>query len=128
MKELVDKLGFIEREISLKRGDFSVFALLLREDAPDKWDLVVAAPWLERDKKSGLEVLTRKLRASLSSDELISLSRIVLLDEKDPTLEAIHRAVSVEHGNVEIYQSNFFGLEIKHGYVITSKKHKGKRA
>jgi hypothetical protein len=47
MKEFIDKYIELERSISYEKGDFSLFALFLREDAADIWDLVVAAPWIE---------------------------------------------------------------------------------
>ncbi len=37
-------------EIARKKGEFTLFALLMRADAPGTWDLVVSAPWLESGK------------------------------------------------------------------------------
>ncbi len=61
----------------------------------------------------------------LDKDELISLSRIVLLDKDNPVVEAVNRAFSVEHGQVECKDCNFFGLQLKHAYIITSKGQNG---
>jgi hypothetical protein len=122
MKQLVEKLVAMEREISEERGTFALFALFLREDALDKWDLVASAPWLEEDKKESLAYLSDRLRSHLTHEELLSFSRIVLIDRDNPFLEAIRRAVSQEHGIVEVKDSNFFGLEISHAYIITSKR------
>jgi hypothetical protein len=44
MKELLGKFVELEQRLSQERGEFSLFALFLREDASDKWDLVVSAP------------------------------------------------------------------------------------
>lgn len=122
MKQLIEKLVFLERQISAEKGEFSLFAFFLREDAQNKWDLVVSAPWIKADKKETLDYFAKLLRSSLDIQELLSLSRIVLIDINNPGLEAIHKAVRVEHGTVEIKDSNFFGLDIKHVYIITSKK------
>ncbi len=126
MKQLVEKLVGMEREISEERGTFALFALFLREDALDKWDLVASAPWLEEDKKESLVYLSDRLRSHLTHEELLSFSRIVLVDQDNPFLEAIkkaiQKAVSLEHGIVEVKDSNFFGLEISHAYIITSKR------
>lgn len=122
MKQLVEKLVAMEREISEERGTFALFALFLREDALDKWDLVASAPWLEEDKKESLAYLSDRLRSHLTQEELLSFSRIVLIDRDNPFLEAVQRAVSSEHRDVEVKDSNFFGLEISHAYIITSKR------
>jgi len=47
MKELVEKPRKLEAEIAAEKGPFLLFALFLRQDAADRWDLVVAAPWIE---------------------------------------------------------------------------------
>jgi hypothetical protein len=122
MNEFVTKLAEEERAMSQERGAFTLFALFLREDAPDRWDLLVAAPWIERDKKDGLEYVAKRLQRSLTAGELVLLSRIVIIEEDNPGLNALRQAFNIEHGRAEIRDSNFFGLPIKHAFVITSSK------
>ncbi len=120
MKQMIEKLAALEQHIATEKGEFSLFALLLREDAEDKWDLLVAAPWLETDKKEGLAYLVDKLRPQLTAQELLSLSRIVLLEKGNPVLEALHRMIQVQHGMGEVRDGIVFGVPIKHAYLITS--------
>ena len=122
MKDLVNKFVELERRLTEEKGDFSLFALFLREDAVDKWDLIVAAPWIEADRKEALAYIAKQIQAAFKPDELTRLSRIVLIDQANPALEAINRAISIEHGSADVQNSNFFGLQIKHGYIITSQR------
>jgi hypothetical protein len=122
MKEFVDHLIKLERLLSDKKGAFNLFALFLREDAPDKWDLVMAAPWLERNKPDTLKYVVEELQKSLRKHELLKLSRIVIFDQRNPGLDSFQRAYHIEHGNMEIRNSNLFGLQIKHAYLITSRR------
>jgi hypothetical protein len=122
MKEFVDRFVDLERKLSLEKGEFALFALFLRDDALDKWDLVVAAPWIESDRKTALSYITNQIQAAFKPDELTRLSRVVIVDEANPALDAINRAIRIEHDIADIQNSNFFGLQIKHGYVITSQK------
>jgi len=122
MKEFVDHLVKIERSLSEKKGAFNLFALFLREDAPDKWDLLIAAPWLERNRPDALRYIAQALQKSLRKDELLKLSRIVIIDQENPALDALQSAIHVEHGDTEIQNSNFFGLQIRHAYLITSRR------
>ena len=122
MKEFIDKLRLLETEISQKKGDFSLFALLLREDAQNKWDLVASASWFWIDKMKTLDYLAKKLRSGLTSDEFLTLSRIVLIEESDPTLHALQQAFQVHHSLIEVQDCNLFGLQIQHAYIITSKR------
>lgn len=121
MNEFFKKFAYIEKEISKTKGEFELFAVFLREDAPDKWDMVIAAPWLKKEDRNSLEYITVVVKKYLKED-LLKLSRIVVLDNIHPALKAIHGAISVNHGSAEIQNSNFFGLQIKHGYIVTSNK------
>ncbi len=120
MRELLDKLKLLESRLSKEKGNFRLFALFLREEAEDKWDIVVSASWLESNNKESFNYLARELKSSITNQELLLISRIVVLDEGNPGLEAINRAFHVEHGLAEVRDSIFFGLQIKHAYIITS--------
>ena len=122
MKDIVEKLAAVEKRVSEEKGPFSLYALFLREDAPDKWDLVVSAPWFHSGDKKTLDYLTGQIQSSLKPHELIMLSRVVVVEPTDRAVSAIHRAVNIEHGDVEVKDSSFFGLPIKHAYIITSQK------
>jgi len=120
--ELATKFTALEADISAERGDFALFALFLREDTSDRWDLIVSAPWASADQKGSLDYLIDKIKADLGAQDLNQLSRIVFVDPKDNAVASMNRAVQVEHGSVEIRDSNFFGLPIKHAFIITSKR------
>lgn len=122
MKQSIDKFISIEKELSEEKGEFNLFALFLREDAANKWDLLVSADWINENKSDSLNLISKKLQSNLEKKDLVQLSRIVLIEEDNPGLTAFHNSVNIEHGSVEIQDSNFFGLEIKHAYVITSKR------
>jgi hypothetical protein len=121
MREQVEKLQNVEKILSESKGQFELFALFLREDAPNKWDLLISADWARADKKASINAIVREIRKVLSDQELLMLSRIIILDKDDAALKAIHKAVQVENGITEISDSNFFGLAIKHAYLIASR-------
>ncbi len=123
MKDLIAEFREIELLISTEKGAFNLFALFLREDSPNKWDLVVSAPWIKAHDKETLDYFAKHLRSRLETGELIALSRVVLLDQGNLGLEAVHKALSIEHGTAEVKDSNFFGMQIKHGFIITSRRH-----
>ena len=120
--ELTENFRRLESEIASKKGDFALFALFLREDVPDRWDLIVSAPWASADKKAALDYLVGKIKSDLPPENLTSLSRIVFFDPHEPQVEALNKAFHVEHEVVEVRDSNFFGLPIKHAFIITSKR------
>lgn len=121
MKELVDKLSAIERETSLEKGDYNLFALFLREDSPNKWDILVSANWIDENKEKALKYLAQKIQTEFTSEELVQIARIVIIEGENPALPALQQSIDTEHGTAEIKDSNFFGLQIKHAFLITSK-------
>jgi len=124
MKELLQRFVDLEKALSEERGGVSLFALFLREDAVDKWDLVLAAPWINGDRKGALSYVTKKLQETFTPDEMSLISRIVLIDLENPAVEAVNQAVAIRHGQAEVRDSNFFGLQIKHAYIIHSERRK----
>jgi hypothetical protein len=109
-------------ELSAERGEFALFGLFLREEALDKWDLVISAPWLEEGKLKALGEFVEKAVSIVGEQELLALSRIVTLNHDDPNLDAILNAVEVEDDPLELWNTSFFGLEIKHAYILRAKR------
>lgn len=122
MKDKLERFIKLERRIAKEKGEFSLFALFLREEAPDKWDLVVAAPWMAADRSKALGYLAEQIKGELKPLELTQLSRVVIVDQHSPALAALNRAMRVEHEFAEVENRSFFGLQIKHGYIITSQQ------
>lgn len=122
MKKLVEKLLKVELRLSQERGAFELFALFLREDSPDRWDLLISSAWVAENKSEAIRLIVTKLKKVLSPNELIAISRVVTIDRGNPALDALHSAVQVEHSIAEVKNSNFFGLNIVHAYLITCKK------
>lgn len=44
VSELTERFAQLESELSKEKGEFVFFALFMREDVPDRWDLIVSAP------------------------------------------------------------------------------------
>jgi hypothetical protein len=120
----IEKFRRVMQDMGAERGEFVFFGLLLREEAPDKWDLVISAPWLEVDKLKALREFVEKATAILGSQELLTLSRIVTLNPDDPHLNAILQAIQVDNGPLELWNPDFFELDIKHAYILRAKRPK----
>lgn len=107
MRELLEKFVELERGLAEEHGQFSLFALFLREDSTDKWDLVVAAPWIEENRKEGLAQISNRVQQAFVPEELSRLSRVVLIDDFNPALKAMPQALHSQHGTNEVRDSNF---------------------
>ena len=74
------------------------------------------------DKQKTLDYFISEISSSLGAQDLTNLSRIVLIDPDDVAVQNLNRTIRVEHGGVEVRDSSFFGLPIKHAFIITSKR------
>jgi hypothetical protein len=121
-RELSEKFRELESRIAEEKGGFALFALFMREDAPDRWDLIVSAPWVGSDKRNAVDYFVTQIKSRLGERDLTNLARIVVVDPHDAAVEALNRAVQIEHGGVEVRDSNFFGLPVKQAFIITSRR------
>ncbi len=119
--ELRDKFAKLESDISAAKGDFAFYALFAREDLPDRWDLMISAPWASADRTGAIEYFVARIKTDIEPDALVKLSRIIIIDPEEASMQKLNRTIRVEHGAVEVRDTDFFGVPIKHAYIITSK-------
>ena len=81
----LEKLRLVMDEVTEEKGPFTLFGLFLREDAPNKWDLVVSAPWLEHGKLKALGEFAEKLAVGVGEQAVMELSRIVTVSQRGPS-------------------------------------------
>ncbi|RKZ45574.1 MAG: hypothetical protein DRR16_28175 [Candidatus Parabeggiatoa sp. nov. 3] len=126
MNELIQKMLKIEKYLVRQKGDFQLFALFLREGSPGKWDVLVSAKWIDADKQQALKIITEQLTTQLNKDELISLSRVVVINKDNEEIPAINQLISEKNQVTEIYEKHFFGLDIKQAFLIPSSRKKSR--
>lgn len=128
MKTIVEKLAALERRLSEEKGPFRLFALFLRENSHNRWDLVVAAPWLDSRKRADLDFIAGLVSSELEGKEVVNLSRVVILDNDNEEIDRVAQVageianrVYLEGKVVELTNCVFFGLEIRHAYLIATR-------
>jgi hypothetical protein len=127
MNELIQKMVKIEKYLANQNGDFRLFALFLREGSPGKWDVLVSARWIDANKQQALKIITEQLTTKLNKNELMSLSRVVVIKNDNEALTAINKFMPLKNGITETHDNHFFGLDIKQAFLISSKTEHNKR-
>ena len=124
MNKLNHKMVKIEKYLANQNGEFQLFALFLREGSPGKLDVLVSARWIDANKQQALKIITEQLTTKLNKEELISLSRVVVIDIDNKALSATNQFLPVGNKIAEIHDKNLFGLDIKQAFFISpSRKH-----
>lgn len=116
---VAEKFREAEEEAARQRGGFTLFALFEREEAPGKWDLVAAAPWLDTSRNS-IKELIDTLNAFFSVKDWKIIATVVPMKESSDFVQAITRKYHFEHQLEEIGSTYVNGLYITHAFLITS--------
>ncbi len=119
MKEILDKLISIEKEVTKERGALDLLALFLRENSPNKWDILVSAGWVSKDYIGSRKYLSHKIQSQFTGSELVKTSRLVIIDSDNPGLAEV-LAINTDNDIVEVRNREFFDLDIRHAYLITT--------
>lgn len=116
------------RQIAAKKGDFTLFAVFRRADVPfGKWDLVVSAPWLERDTLKATREVVNFVVETIGRNALTELARIEVIHDDNPTLKFILANLPVDDGELRIQSTDLFGLDIEEGVIFRAKRPESRR-
>lgn len=94
----------------------------MRDEVPDRWDLIVSAPWASADQPAAIDYFVAELKSFIGKDALTNLSRIIVVNPQEPALQALNDTAQVEYGTVELRDRELFGLPIKQALIITSRR------
>lgn len=109
-------------EIAAKKGDFTLFTLFLRADAPGTWDLVVSAPWLESGKLKATSELVELLSESIGTESLQQFSRVATVDRDNSAVKFILANLPVDDGELRVRSTDLFGLQIEEAVIFRAKR------
>ncbi|WP_353569874.1 hypothetical protein [Candidatus Albibeggiatoa sp. nov. BB20] len=120
MKELLKKFQKAAQQVSDLKGSFDLFGLFLREEAPNRWDLLISADWAKEDEAAAINLLIEYLRKELSDKEILLLSKIVVLDEYDSILNTTNQMTIMKDNIVTLSDTVFSGIPIKKAYILAA--------
>ena len=128
LKRWLKRLPELEATIAAEKGEFSIFALIEREEWDEgignmsRWCLYVAAPWTWEEGYAAEKYLREQLR--LFEDKpgpFIPSLRVELVKPTSPYLEEVWEYCSTENGMVEIYDVDILDVTAKRGYIFASR-------
>lgn len=115
MKEIIRKLNNIRDQILSEKGSLLMFVLIERNDADEKWDILLCADWIEKtNSEPELVYIINKLKEEFK-DNLGFLSQIVIGTPTDNFILRIARAINEQGNNVP---EEISGLQVSPEFKI----------
>ncbi len=109
----------VRRRLIADRGRLSFLALFEREDDPGRWDLLIAGGGLRSDTLADYEYVGRVLREELTRDELLKLTKFVLLSEDYEPVQKLVERVQVDGDQpVELEDFRFYEFLIRRALIF----------
>src|SRR3989338_3518458 len=62
MNEIIERLKQLIKNIEGEQGPLLIFALFLREDSIEKWDIIISAAWLNSNEMESYKLISGKLQ------------------------------------------------------------------
>jgi hypothetical protein len=126
MNEIIEKIKSIIKQLEEEEGPLLICALFLREDSLEKWDIIIAASWLNSEEMQSYKIVSSKLQKSLSDSELVRFSRIVILNRDDPVVSYLQSLEIITNGGYKELRgeelSEKFKFTIKRAYLLRSQR------
>lgn len=107
--------------IAKQKGDFALFGLFMRADSPGRWDLVVAAPWLEVGQLKALGEFIRLLEDRLGEREVRSFAKIITLKPSSPEIRAELTELNIEKPEKRFHNTTLFGADVEEAVILRAK-------
>ena len=123
MNSLAQKMMTVEQELAAEHGEFTLFALFLRENSPGLWDVIVSAPWIDENREDGLNTVVAKVNVCLQKEEVLMLSHIVIVEHDHPDLAELNRfGFATSQKPIKEDNVNLLGQDIKQAIFIPLKQ------
>lgn len=125
-KELVEEIRKVIDLIIIDK-EYINFVMILPDNNDEiSCTILIGAKWLnDLSPYEGTKLIYEYFIKSMANEQLASISRINLINTKDPSVQMIYNAICTRHGIGEISRCNFFGVFIEHAYILES--HRGRK-
>ena len=120
MRQYIDKLKKIGRELTKEYGPLNLFAFSEREDLNDKWDVLISVSPIPKNVKEFINDLIKRFQKELLPSELVQISWFVFLEPNHPVVQHMNMFAHVENSDIEIRNSSINNVKIWHAIVLSS--------
>ena len=110
------------RDIAKKKGDFWLFATMMRTETSGRWELVAAAQWLEDGKLKAVSEFVRLLSRSIGDEPLHQFTRIATLPHNSEFLKFVVKTVGPVDHELRVRSTDFLARGIEEAIIFHAQK------
>lgn len=125
MQNLIEKFQFVVEDLENEHGELTLFGLFLREEAFEKWDVLVSASWLSPGSLESYTLINSSVQKYIKNENLIKLSRIVILSTDNPFVKKLQETWTGK-GQYQLQNAQTFSdalsFNIKTAYLLKCAK------
>jgi hypothetical protein len=114
---MVEKFKTILKEIKSSKGEVELFALMRMDELPDKWSIILSAPWAKEGDLEVFKDILNLIKLNLSQEELSTIARISIFPRTDHFIEEL---LSKYTSGASISNEKINGNQIHEGYILDS--------
>lgn len=122
------QLQHVLEKLAKEKGDLRL-AMLIPSESPDKWNLLVSAPWMDsKGPRSIIADLTSRLLQTVDKNFLSTIDRVSVLQGSDPFVQGMAGILqsflgveaSAHEGGFHIWRFSVAGRDITDGFVFVA--------
>jgi hypothetical protein len=119
------KLRALEKEIAIEKGEFTLFAIWHRLGSYlGSADIVVCAPWIDRESHEGADYISERVAKTLRIDEIGFVSGVIPLAKEDLVVRTVLGTMFVRHGWIQLFDTavahNYDRIRVDRALIITA--------
>lgn len=122
VNELLKRFPAVVEDIRQERGECTLFGIFHRLGGWNRWDVVVAAPWVKEGRAKAIDYLVPKIRARLRRKDMMLLLAVSPFPDTEPSVRELRQTVEFRGAPVEVRNFTFAGVEIERAYIFALKK------
>ena len=117
MNEFIERIRRIIEDVNRERGPFTFAALVDRSDnpVPGKFDLLVSAPWIGRDKEF-YEYLKPILSGELREIDWLRLARVLVLNPSGEFLRDFQQVTGPLTNDKDIRNVRIADIDVRYAH------------
>lgn len=109
----------LRRRLIADRGYLLFLALFERDEAPGRWDLLISGGGLRPNTLADYEYVGRLLNNELTLEEMLELTKFVVLREDYEPIQKLLKRVQVENDEpVELENFRFYEFLIRRALIF----------